>query len=184
MWQTRFDWGTVYSLSLHQGAFRTFVHHLKEFGSQRICREAAGHCAILRARVGVNSFGLVPVPASNIRSRFRGHRPVEQVGHWLSQSWKLSYLPQLLRLVHHDVEQKRLNHRQRREDTRLDFRVQRHLGPSVSHATGKELVLFDDVLTSGETLRRAHRTLQQAGYRVGLIFTLATANEQSVEVQN
>lgn len=171
----QFPWGQVLSYGIYQDSLRDFVLHWKEFGSQRICREAADYLAplVLRLLQSGQSFPgcciLTTIPASPSRSRYRGHRPVHSVAEELSALFQLDFRPGLLTAPQDFSERKLLNLEQRVSDSEQRY------GCSPMGDKQSLVLLLDDVVTSGETLRRAQLALSQAGYRHVKCLTLATA---------
>jgi predicted amidophosphoribosyltransferase len=171
----QFPWGQVLCYGLYQESLRDFVLHWKEFGSRRICREASNYLAPLllkllqSGQLGPSGCLLTTIPASPARSRYRGHRPVQSVAEELSALFRIEYQPGLLTAPQDFAERKLLNLEERLSDPELRYSC-RPIGES-----SRLVILLDDVVTSGETLRRAQHALTQAGYRHVKCLTLATA---------
>ncbi len=171
---TTFAWGKVVSVGPYEGCLRKFVLHWKEFGSARICREAAKLSSRLWRTQGPLDAGVVllPVPASRSRSRFRGHRPVEQWAVEMGRVLGLRCHPDMLEAVNDLSERKRLNLSERQNDGDHIYRCKDLSVPRNSH-----LLLLDDVVTSGETLRRAKLALTQAGFSRVSCLAFCAANK-------
>lgn len=171
----QFPWGQVLSYGTYQESLRDFVLHWKEFGSRRICREAANYLSPLVLKLlqsghaGTSGYLLTTIPASPSRSRYRGHRPVHSVAEELSFLFQLQYQSALLTAPQDFGERKLLNLDQRLSDTE-----QRYVCNPIGDKC-RMVILLDDVVTSGETLRRAQLALLQAGYQQVKCLTLATA---------
>ncbi len=99
---------------------------------------------------------IVPVPTASSRVRLRGYDHAKLIAKDLSLMTKLDYLPALSRLGQsRQVGAKRLERAKQLENS---FRVSDYLG-----IQNKEILLVDDVSTTGATLNEAARTLRRAG---------------------
>lgn len=111
---------------------------------------------------------LVPVPLHITRLRARGYNQADVLGRILAQRLHLPIYTDILyrtRQTSPQVETKSRNARLRNMDkafacTDVDVR-------------GKELLLFDDVFTTGATMRSAANVLKRAGVRRVWAVTMA-----------
>ncbi|WP_313820768.1 phosphoribosyltransferase family protein [Citricoccus sp.] len=126
-------------------------------------------------------FTLVPVPASTAGFRGRGYDPVEELlTGALPPGWKVAtgWLAHRRRpLV--DTLRTRSSHagagsRQRRHRGRDRFRTTRRFAAEAHRGLGRNVVVFDDVMTTGSTLAATWHALEQAGIRpVGAVVVAA-----------
>ena len=105
----------------------------------------------------------VPVPASDASLRRRGYRPVELLMHHAGVAPSRE-----LRWARQTDDQRVLGREQRAANRRDSLRARRRLD-------GRDVVVVDDVVTTGATLREARRALAAAGARVvGAVALAAT----------
>lgn len=115
---------------------------------------------------------LVPVPTPESRRRERGFNQCELI---VREMVKLSggrfyrYAPYLLSRPFETPRQTRFRERkERKENVRGSFKVVR-----AEEVADRNIILFDDVVTSGSTLSEARRVLLEAGARYVLCIAIA-----------
>lgn len=112
---------------------------------------------------------LVPIPLSEQRQRERGYNQVDVVAHWLAYLLNLPYRPHALRRARHTRSQVGLNVNERKANVSGAFLAH---SPDVA---GKNILLMDDVCTTGATLNEAARALLEAGAQTVYAYTIARA---------
>ncbi len=145
---------------------RRLVHDLKYRNGRFLAETMAalmvedfGGAALLK---GYDAF--VPVPLADKRRRERGYNQAQLLAAALSRQTGLPVDDKLLRRVRDTGSQTALKGRERRENLQGAFRA----APA---AARRNLVLVDDVITTGATMAECAKTLRQAG--AGQIFLLA-----------
>ena len=150
----------------YEGGLRELIHLLK-YDRVRPAASVLGRMlseaiADLDPRFGDSAPILVPVPLYPGKLRQRGFNQSELIARAAlklfpaGRAWTLN--PGLL-LRHRDTEsQTGLTPRQRRENMRGAFRV-----PDPSQVKGQDILLVDDVFTTGTTISECARTLKRAG---------------------
>jgi ComF family protein len=119
----------------------------------------------------------VPVPPDPLRRRERGFDPVLEIATQLGREWGMP-LDRCLARHHRDVAQKNLNVSQRHEALDGIYFMKRRpksQGP---------LILIDDVLTTGATLRHCANVLEEVGFTCGGLLTLADTPSQLRNIGN
>lgn len=102
---------------------------------------------------------VIPIPMSKNRLRKRGFNHAEDIAKTVAEKCALKFGPDLLCKVKNTYPQaERQSHRERLENIRDSFA----LNPNFD-ARGKNILLIDDVATSGATLDEAARVLKNAG---------------------
>lgn len=101
-----------------------------------------------------NNFILVPVPLTRKKLAFRGFNQSELIAQELAGEFDLP-LENVLKKIKDTLSQTSLDHQQRKNNVRNAFEVRGKCPLNV--------VLVDDVLTSGATLNEAAKTLRRAG---------------------
>lgn len=126
-------------------------------------------------------FTLVPVPASAAGFRGRGYDPVEELltgtlppGWQVATGWLAHRRKPLLAAIRSRSSHAGAGSRQRRHRGRDRFRTTRHFAAEDRRDSGRGVVVFDDVMTTGATLAATWHALEQAGVRpVGAVVVAA-----------
>lgn len=113
---------------------------------------------------------LVPIPMSYERKKKRGFNQTEFLAElvWKQSGGALAYTPHALAKVCHTKPQADLKRAERLENLKGVYRVEQ---PEA--VARRNIILLDDVSTTGATLREASRTLKAAGAREIIAFTIA-----------
>lgn len=104
---------------------------------------------------------LVPIPAHQLRKNWRGFNQSEEIGKLLAKNMGWQFIPDLLIKRKPTVSQTELKGKERRKNLKGVFTLNSNysLVPSAY-----SLVLFDDVLTTGSTLKEACKVLKRSGF--------------------
>ncbi len=114
---------------------------------------------------------IVPVPLSRRRRLERGFNQADIIAASVSQVVKLEIdANSITRIVHTPIHRVGMDQKAREQTTRNAFRVTR---PKLIE--GRQVLLVDDVLTSGATASQAAKVLKKAGATGVKVFTLARA---------
>lgn len=112
---------------------------------------------------------LISVPLYPQRERWRGFNQAQLLGQMIAKNLGLKLAPDLLRRVKQTQPQVDLTKTQRRRNIANAFKISQHLNYSLPTS----VLLFDDVWTSGVTLREAGKILKRSG--VGKVWGLTLA---------
>ena len=103
---------------------------------------------------------LVPVPLHWHRQNVRGFNQSIEIGKSISEAMNWKFVPDLLIKKEPTVSQVELKGDERRQNLHGVFSINPHNSPFIDHSP---LVVFDDVFTTGSTLREAAKVLKRAG---------------------
>jgi ComF family protein len=115
-----------------------------------------------------NGFVLVPIPLFWYRLNERGFNQSEVIGKLLAKNLGCQFEPNLLRKVKSTASQVELGLKERKSNLKGSYWVNPNLPSSF-----KNVLLFDDVFTTGSTLQEACKTLKSAGVKKVWGLTLA-----------
>jgi ComF family protein len=113
---------------------------------------------------------ILPVPLHSRRLRWRGFNQSVLLARQVSRAYGIPMNPVLLRRVKETPPQTQLSEEERRRNVRGAFALAR--GRSVD---GKNILLIDDVYTSGATVNECSRTLKKSGAKRVYVLTLTRA---------
>ena len=115
---------------------------------------------------------LIPVPLHPSRKRKRGFNQSEILALAISEKIGLPVLKDVLKRKKRTKDQTTLNAKQREENVRGAFSVKNE-----DRIVDKQIILVDDVMTTGATLKECARNLFEAGAKEVLGLTVAVAGE-------
>ena len=111
---------------------------------------------------------MIPIPISSSRKRERGYNQSEILARKISKMAGIPIEMQVLKKEKHNQPQSSLNKQQRRENVKNVYKVQNEL-----KIQNKEILLFDDIYTTGSTANECARMLKIAGSSTVGILTIA-----------
>lgn len=100
---------------------------------------------------------VVPVPLHRSRLGSRGYNQALELARPLAAAWRLPLAPRALRRGRNTIAQSELTAPQRRRNLRGAFIA------DACTVNGRRVLLVDDVITTGSTVREAAQTLLAAG---------------------
>ncbi|MDO8536841.1 MAG: ComF family protein [bacterium] len=158
------DYGAVMKSLIHGLKFR-FIKKAAEPLGKFLIRYTEG------LSLPVQKFVVVPIPLSGTRLRERGFNQSELVAKIFADHFNLALETKLLLRVKNTKPQSETrNLVERKENIKECFAV---ITPE--YLRGKNIILIDDVTTSGATLFEAAKVLKSAGVRKILALTVAKA---------
>lgn len=168
----------VFAGGEYDGAIRRLVNAHKERGRLALARPMGRVLAAVVADLAPSGpIVLVPVPSSRPVVRSRGHDPLLRItlaaAASLRADGRTAQVRRLLRAARRPRDQAGLGHNARSENLRGAFRA------VIPAATGP-VVIVDDVVTTGATVREAQRALEQVGTLVTGTAALAATRRRSL----
>jgi predicted amidophosphoribosyltransferase len=162
---------TAYS-GTYRGALRRVLytykdHHIPELAFHLRPLLAAAISAV-REHVGAGPLlRVVPVPSRTAAIRRRGFDPVHHVLRSMDKHQLGGVLTPCLQDVRGTGANKRLDRTSRLQASDAAFAITRNL------VRGTEVIVVDDIITTGSTISEAARTLEKAGCRVRGVAAIA-----------
>lgn len=111
---------------------------------------------------------LIPIPLNRLRQNWRGFNQAERVGKLISERFGWCYNPNLLVRIRKTAPQTELKGVKRTKNILGAFSV-----IPKSKIYNSTYILFDDVLTTGSTLKEACKVLKRRGVKVVCGLTIA-----------
>jgi len=113
---------------------------------------------------------IIPVPLHRWRLIKRRYNQAALLGDGLSKKTGILHAPHILRRNRHTVPQGSKNKAERAENVEKAFTI---LPKDIARITGKNILLIDDVLTSGATINECAKVLLGNGAETVNVLTLA-----------
>jgi ComF family protein len=159
----------------YSGAMRTLVHQLK-YADRHDARTLFGRWLVEAGRELVPGVDvIVPVPLSRLRLLLRHFNQAAVLALELSRQTGLPMDPLVLRRTRSTKSQVGMTRDQRRRNVAGAFAVPRHRRAAVE---GRNVLLVDDVVTTGATVDACARALKRAGAaRVDVLALALVTNE-------
>ncbi len=101
---------------------------------------------------------LTCVPSSSKRLAWRGYNQAEEIARILAQNTGMRFYPNLIKRTEYKIPQTQLRRKERFENVKNAFKVNKKIDLS-----GKQVVIFDDLVTSGATLDACAREIRKMG---------------------
>jgi len=147
---------------IHALKFR-FIKGAAEPLAEVLCEYAQSFCAI-------SGFIVVPIPLSKRRERTRGWNQSALIGKLFAEYMKLPFAPEALTRIRHKKPQSETNSLAEREEN-----IRGCFSALPIACAGKNIILIDDVTTSGATFLEAIHILRAAGAKKIIALAIARA---------
>ncbi|WP_223787295.1 ComF family protein [Marinicella meishanensis] len=141
--------------TLYQAPVSTWVQQLK-FGERLDRARVMAECLMPLVQGLDPTVPLVPLPLHRRRLLSRGFNQAQEIARLLAKAQARPLLDRHLQRVKNTAMQAELSERQRAANVRAAFTV-------VKPITATTVLLLDDVMTTGQTMRAAAQCLKQAG---------------------
>lgn len=153
----------VLNYGIYSGALAEAIHAFKFSGLKRLARPLGNLMTELRIP---RMDGIVPVPVSTRTLRERGFNQTLLLSRILSRHLAIPLHMNLLLKKRETLPQIGLGAKERGRNLRGAFEVSRKLDR-------QGIILLDDVMTTGATVRECAKTLKKAGAGEVVVITLA-----------
>lgn len=152
----------------YEGNVREIIRHYKYNGLRSLAPALASEMAHVLHEWSPAIDLIVHVPVHPARLRERGYDQSELLVRELSRTTGMTAIPAVVRLRETAVQARAMSAAQRADNVRGAFNV-----PDSGKVRRANVLLIDDVLTTGATLIEAGRALRRAGVRNVYVLTLA-----------
>lgn len=156
----------VVSLTNYQTPMRELVKALKYRLTTDVLPEIANKLQFDLELVTLKNAIVLPLPLSQARQNFRGFNQSELLGQMVADKFGLNFASNLVARARSTKSQVGLSQKQRSENVKNAFRVE-------DEVWDQDYYIFDDVWTSGATLKEVAVVLKKAGAREVWGLTLA-----------
>ena len=147
----------VYAAAVYSGPVRDAITRFK-YNNHRFLADALGELLARRIRgEAFDSFLVAPVPLHRNRRKSRGYNQSALLGRRVSERLGLRYEPNGLERVRDTDPQVGRNLKQRLANVKGAF------GPGAADLNGKDILLIDDLSTTGATLEACAKAARNAG---------------------
>jgi len=159
----------IRSWAIFEGPIRRAIHTLKYGRNVSLGQALAPHLAEYVHELGWHVDLVAPVPLDRQRMRERGYNQAGSLAMPLADIQGWPYLPKILVKTRPTRSQVGLSPMERKQNISGAFRAE------PVFASGKAILLVDDVVTTGATLSACSEAFIQAGARIIYALTLARA---------
>lgn len=154
--------GSNYSIFRYEGVIRKAIISLKYKFAYDIAEELVNVCVLkLSTFCLLHTTTLVPIPLHQKRKNWRGFNQTEIIGEKLAKAMNWKYIPDLLIRNKNTLPQVGLKGSVRRSNLSGVFAV----NPNYVLCTKYSVLLFDDVYTTGSTIKEAKKVLKDVGFK-------------------
>ena len=157
---------SVRTFGLYKGPLRKAINLLKYHGMKRLSKPLSG--MLLRMEIPRGD-AVLPVPLYRDRLRQREFNQSALLAKYAAKNTRTSLIVDCLVKVKDTKPQVGLSSRERRRNIRNAFGVEKK-----ELIKGKDILLVDDVITTGATVRECSRVLKEAG--AANIYVMALAH--------
>jgi ComF family protein len=135
------------------------------------------HLLLLDKKPDFSDFILVPIPLSKKKMRWRGYNQAEEIARELANFLKIPLISDCLVKIKETKDQVELSEKERRENVKGVFFVK-----NKEEIVGRNILLVDDVFTTGATMEEAARVLKEAGAEkiVGIVIAKASPGQDKL----
>lgn len=159
------------SLGLHQGVLRKLVHEFKYGSRPGVMKEIGPLLEIYFSNRRLSDFYVTPIPLHLIKLEQREFDQAYLIGEKVAKILGLDFLPEILERIVETQPQASLKKTERLKNVRGAFHAL-----NSDKIRGRDILLVDDVFTTGATLNEGARILKQAKANRVYVFSLARAN--------
>lgn len=158
-----------YAIFRYEGVIRKAIIALKYKFSTEIAKELAAVCAKNLKGIKNKKIVLVPIPLHRHRENLRGFNQSEIVGSLIAEKMHWKFEPNLLKRKKATKPQVQLRGEERKKNLHGVF----ELNPELKLPPSTQILIFDDVYTTGSTINETKRVLEANGFKGVRSLTIA-----------
>jgi predicted amidophosphoribosyltransferase len=126
------------------------------------------------AKIGINEFDFITnAPRKGASIRLYGYNQTAAMAKMISEYTGIAYMPMIKATKRYDTEQKNLSRQERAQNVRDKFELLKNVRKNDGVLKGKNILIIDDVVTTGSTLSECARVIKEAG--ASAVFALCAA---------
>jgi ComF family protein len=148
---------------IYEGVLKEVIHLLKFNGVKRLSKPLSNMLSDLPIS---NADGIIPVPLHKNRLKLREFNQTSEVGNHLSKKLKIPIMLNVLRKVRDTHPQTEVTGAERLKNIRDAYKAS-------DEVKELDLLLIDDVITTGATIRECSKTLIKAGAKSVAVIAIA-----------
>ena len=135
------------------------------------------HFLLLDRKPDFSNFVLIPIPLTKKRIKWRGFNQAEEIGKELVKFLKIPLISDCLIKIKENKAQVELSEKERKENVKGVFFIK-----NKEEIRGKNVLLVDDVFTTGATMEEAARVLKEAGTKkiIGVVIAKASPGQDKL----
>lgn len=158
-----FDWAR--SFGIYENILKKGINLLKYHGKKRLSKPLSNFLCYLDLPA---AHAIIPVPVHNNRLRQRGFNQSALLGRYLAKTLQIELILNCLVKIKDTLPQVGLRSKERNENIKRSFSVR-----NKDLIVGKKILLLDDVITTGATIRECSKVLKKAGAEDIYVIALA-----------
>ena len=167
----KFDYDRAFSPCKYNGTIKKMIHEFKYSGRDYLGKNLGKIMNNFIKEYNLPVFlmdFIIPIPLHNTRLRQREFNQAQILSEHIAREFNKKMLPKVLIRTKATKTQTELSHKERALNIENSFSI---TNPQL--IKDKNLLLIDDVLTTGSTLNEAAKSLKAAGAKMVLVMTLA-----------
>jgi competence protein ComFC len=165
--QTKYSLDGLHAFFVYEGLIKKAIGQLKYKFISDLAEELIA--LVLQQSFSFEAKILLPLPLHPRRQRWRGFNQAELLGRLLAERFHWQAQSDILERYRYTQPQVKLRSKERKKNIQGAFRIK----PLAKINQRLKVILFDDVWTTGSTLREAGQVLKRAGVKEVWGLTLA-----------
>ena len=158
-----------FSIFKYRGVIKKAIISIKYKFATDICEELVDRCVERLNAKKFHNITVIPIPLHWHRENWRGFNQSKTLGEMISKKMNWKFVPDLLIKQNENIPQAQLKIQDRKTNLSGAFTVNKNCNLDVKSS----ILLFDDVYTTGSTIKEARKVLTYAGFKNIYSLTIA-----------